>query len=136
MVCITIATVIASPMGALQESQSMCMNGEMLYTLRKDHNEPARRLIDVNSGMFVSELKGAPRRDPAKSARQMQDQMMSDTLNRYSPNCHDEIISSVTDFVRCRNSVQRTRRENRPALPSTLADTVIDGQWAETIDGQ
>lgn len=49
----------------------MCMNGEMLYTLRKDHNEPARRLIDVNSGMFVSELKGAPRRDPAKSARQM-----------------------------------------------------------------
>ena len=92
--------------------------------------------MDVNSRKLTEDLKKSARKDPEKSARQVYDEVLTETLNNYQSDRYGEIISSLPDFIRCRSSIQWARGEFRPALPSSLEEVEIDGQWAKTTEGE
>ena len=110
--------------------------GEAHYKLRKEHNGHAERINDVNSRKFRRELKEAAKKNPEISARQVYDSIMAETLTSFEASRHDEVVASVPDFLRCRSSVQRARRECLPALPVSLNEVNIEGEWSKTYDGE
>ena len=58
-------------------------NGEQHFTMRKDLKGHAERFMDVDSRKFTEDLKKSARTDPEKSAHQVYDEVLTETLNSY-----------------------------------------------------
>lgn len=110
-------------------------DGQESVRITRDHNGHAERLKDLHSMRFRSEVKEKARVEPEKSSREVYDEVIASTISQVPQESIDELVSALPDLVQIKSSIQRARMEGRPALPESLDQLQIDGEWAKTLNG-
>ena len=109
---------------------------ERVWKITRTHNGHAGRVIDTQAIRFRNDLKASARLAPEKSSREVYDNVLSTILSENDEINANELVSALPDFVCMKSSLQRARMEGRPALPNSIEEVRIDGEWCKTLKGE
>lgn len=110
-------------------------DGKKIQRVTREHDGHAGRLRDLEEIRFRSDLKTKARAAPEKSSREVFDEVFTSVVSQTEPNLVDELVSALSDFVKMKSSIQRARMGGCPPLPQSLDQVRVDGEWANTHDG-
>ncbi|XP_003740695.1 uncharacterized protein LOC100903596 [Galendromus occidentalis] len=94
------------------------------------HGVEDRDLMRRNT---IQRMKNMVSARPDKSCQEVYREALADAVTEYqTQHPTEEIGATLPMYGSVRSALQRHRAKDRPTLPQTLADIILEGQWATT----
>ena len=107
-------------------------NSPEVFVEPSRHNHPTNAYKEIRDAT-LSTIRKVIQKDPTKGLNATYKSVVA--TNVTVSNITDETRSLVPDYDSLRTVLQRERAATMPKLPKTTADIILEGEWAQTLDG-